>query len=79
MHHPARKSQAIKDLFHQQLEIGRVPYKEYHLNTSRGWLMRRHHHGITRRLQLDRYQQMLGGVPSIAEPGAWGAMEDWVE
>lgn len=72
-------AQAIKDLFHQQLEIGRVPYKEYHLNTSRGWLMRRHHHGITRRLQLDRYQQMLGGVPSIAEPGAWGAMEDWVE
>lgn len=72
-------ARAISDLFRRQLEVGRTAYKEQHLRASRGWLVRRHHHGITRQLQLDRYQQMLGRTPTAANPGAWGAMGDWDE
>lgn len=57
--------------------LGRVRYLEFHRQSGRAWVAQRHHHSITRALQVERYQQLLSPSASPAEPGRWGALPNW--
>jgi hypothetical protein len=69
---------ALLNLFHERERVGRDEFVRTHQSRSRSWLLRRHHHDITRQLQIDRYTQLLSKECPQADPGAWGAIGDWV-
>ena len=51
-------------------------YVKMHQQTSRGWLLRRHHHDFTLKLQEDRYAQLVMHHPIPALPNAWAMLPD---
>lgn len=70
-------ARAVAALWEQQSVDGREKYILDHRNRSRSWLLRRHHHELTRSLQMARYTELVEGEPAPAEPGAWGLAPDW--
>lgn len=56
--------------------MGHDEYVRMHRQTSRGWLLRRHHHDFTIRLQEDRYAQLTMRQPIPALPNAWALLPD---
>jgi len=58
-------------------QIGREKYLGLHRISSRGWFLRRHHHGITRTLQEQRYAQLTTNRSAPAIPNAWALLPDW--
>ena len=70
---------AVATLWEQMSIDGREQYVLNHRNKSRSWLCRRHHHGLTRSLQVARYAELVSGKPPPAEPGSWGLTADWAD
>jgi hypothetical protein len=56
--------------------MGHDKYMRTHRQTSRGWLLRRHHHDFTLKLQEDRYAQLVMRHPIPALPNAWAMLPD---
>lgn len=77
----ASSAATIADQVVQQLDrlasSGRESYRDHHRIASRGWLLRRHHHTITARLQNERYVQLTRTEPTPALPHAWALIPDW--
>lgn len=55
---------------------GHEEYVRMHRQRSRGWLLRRHHHDFTARLQEERYVQLTSRRPIPALPNAWALLPD---
>lgn len=72
-------ARAVGALWEQMSVGGRENYVLDHRNRSRSWLLRRHHHDLTRSLQIARYTELVSGGSAPAEPGAWGLVPDWTE
>jgi len=57
--------------------LGRANHLENYRMSGRNWVSQRHHHSITRTLQVDRYAQLLSYSTSPAQPGRWGEFPNW--
>ncbi len=57
-------------------QLGRERYIEIHTQSSRGWLLRRHHHDFTAQLQYERYIELASRRPGPAAPDAWASLPD---
>jgi glycosyltransferase involved in cell wall biosynthesis len=71
------RGQILRALSEQQT-LGRKSYLSQHQVRSRSWVLERHHHSFTEQLQVERYQQLLQTERSVARPGRWGEMPNWV-
>lgn len=60
----------------QRESTGHEEYVRMHRQRSRGWLLRRHHHDFTARLQEERYAQLTSRRPIPALPNAWALLPD---
>ncbi len=53
---------------------GRDAFLEIHRSGARRWITEHHHHGFTRKLQEERYLQLLANQPVPMKPGRWGEL-----
>jgi hypothetical protein len=67
----------LLNAFKKSTSLGRDAYLEQYREIGRKWITERHHHEVTRRLQVQRYSELLLPTSPPANPGAWGQMPNW--